>query len=608
MSQTEGMKYSSKVSTGLDGLDAASEAFAMSWRDLTFSVTRRSEAKARVIVDHVFGHCKPGQMMALMGPSGCGKTSLLDLLADRVSSGKREGEIKIGSVARDAATARKVVSYVMQEDALLTAFTVSETLRYSARLSLASLTAREREARVAAILAQMGLESCANTRVGDPLIKGLSGGQKRRLSIGIELLQASPILLLDEPTSGLDSTSAFQVVECLRDISRTNRAVMMSIHQASSRMYGLFDLIYLMSRGKQVYFGPAGKAPVDYFAKHGRVCPEYSNPSEFFLDIVNTDFGVKQEQVDELVEKYRSSDIAERLLADSDKGDGLADPSSATLPSKAAGPVMQFLVLLHRTLVMNVKNPYIFAVRLAMYVALSFMVGTMYWKEGTVARKNEMTEEVRASAYALLPLLFYVQAFLVFMSVAILPFFLEQRDTFRRERANGQITCLPYVLADFLASLPGLAVIAVISTLLVVLMADLNGFGHFLSNLLLSLIVAEALMHTIGAAQPHYIIGMAFGAGLFGMFMLCEGFMVPKDDIPKGWIWGYYFAFHTYSFEWFMWNQFGEHGGAFGPLILQQYDISNVDPARNAIVLVAWAVAMEIAFFLVLYVFHTGRR
>eukprot|EP00406_Dinophysis_acuminata_P031444 CAMPEP_0179354890 /NCGR_PEP_ID=MMETSP0797-20121207/77085_1 /TAXON_ID=47934 /ORGANISM="Dinophysis acuminata, Strain DAEP01" /LENGTH=533 /DNA_ID=CAMNT_0021070009 /DNA_START=131 /DNA_END=1729 /DNA_ORIENTATION=- len=529
------------------------QGYSLAWSNLTLTV-RPGKSDEKAILKGVSGHCRPGQMLALMGPSGSGKTTLLDLLGDRVGHGRLEGKVLIGQHEREAASSRKIVSYVAQEDALLTCFTVRETLHYAARLSLASMSWAKRDEQIMKVMERMGLTTCADTRVGDPLIKGLSGGQKRRLSIAVELLQGSPVLLLDEPTSGLDAAAARHVVQHLRAVANHGHTIVLSIHQPSSAVYGLFDSVNVLAQGRQVYFGPVGREAVEHFKKLGHQCPEYTNPAEFFLGLVNEDFG-QTGAAQALADAYPASDTAkDEADVRADKLER-ADPGAYRGPAAAAGPLRQFAVLLRRILHMSWKNPYIYAVRLVMYVALAFMVGTMYLGVGTTAR-DDSGPEGHVAANSLLPLLFYVQAFLVFMSVAVLPFFLEQRDVFRRERSNGQITCMPYVFANFLAGLPGIAIIAVISTLLVVLLADLNGFGPFLLNLFLSLVAAESLMHVIGAAQPHYIIGMAFGAGLFGMFMLCEGFMVPFEKIPVGWIWGYRIALHTYSFEWFMHNQF----------------------------------------------------
>lgn len=580
--------------------------YALSWSDLSFTVKGKGGAPKQIL-HNVSGHCQAGQMMALMGPSGSGKTTLLDLLADRVSSGSVEGKIMIGNRLRNVSSARKIVSYVMQEDALLSCFTPRETLRYAARLVLPGMSGEKREQRVVEAMGEMGLEGCADSRVGDPIIKGLSGGQKRRLSIAIELLQRSPILLLDEPTSGLDATSAFQVVNFLKSIADKGHTVAMSIHQPGTMTFRKFDLVCILAAGRQVYLGPVGQPAIDHFASVGHPCPEYTNPAEFFIEVVNTDFNPEMgvDGLQKLADAYTSSELAAKF-----RGAHLEDkdPKIYTDSVQLAGPCGQFVVLLHRMLNMSWKNPYIWLVRIVMYICLSVMVGTMYLGKGTTARDDDGQKGLDA-AKALLPCLFYVQAFLVFMSVAILPFFLEIRDVFRRERANGQITCLPYVVADFIANLPGITCVALVSSVLVVFLADLNGFGGFFANLLLSLIVAESLMRVIGAGQPHYILGMAFGAGLFGMFMLCEGFMIPPPDIPVGWLWGYYMAFHTYSFEWFVHNQFnGKGGGAFGKPILKEFDMEGVDGTRNALILIGYALLFQMCFFLVLYKFHTGRR
>ncbi|RAW21386.1 hypothetical protein PC110_g22171 [Phytophthora cactorum] len=232
-----------------------------------------------------------------------------------------------------------------------------------------------------------------------------------------------------------------------------------------------------------------------------------------------------------------------------------------------------------------------------MYFCLSFMVGTMY-----LSTNDDLTEE------DLVPLLFYVQAFLVFMSVAVLPFFIEQRAVFARERANSSLSVVSYVCANFLATLPGIFLIAAMSTALVVLLAGLNAFEYFLLNLFLSLVVAESMMHVIGAAVPHYIIGIALGAGVFGMFMLCEGFMVPRDSIPDYWIWGYYLAFHSYSFESFVFKQFENETSDAAKGILTKYGMEDVDVMQDMLYLVAYVAGFQIIFMFILWKFHTGRR
>ncbi|TMW57645.1 hypothetical protein Poli38472_014932 [Pythium oligandrum] len=161
---------------------------------------------------------------------------------------------------------------------------------------------------------------------------------------------------------------------------------------------------------------------------------------------------------------------------------------------------------------------------------------------------------------------------------------------------------------NFIASLPGIFLIALISSVLVVFLADLNSFGWFLLNLFLSLVVAESMMHVIGAAVPHYIIGIALGAGIFGMFMLCEGFMVPRESIPDYWIWGYYMAFHTYSFESFVYKHFAYENTATAQAILVRLGMEHVDVPRNMAILAGYAVGFELLFTFILYKFHTGRR
>ncbi|KAG6614192.1 ABC transporter G family member 15 [Phytophthora cinnamomi] len=529
----------------------------LSWTDLSYTVKGKKTPElpwgTKTILDRVSGRCAPGELTAIMGPSGSGKTTLVDLLADRISSGDVSGVIEVNGTERNTKTFRAVTSYVAQEDTLLGSFTVVETMRMAAKLSLPNtVTSHEIEIRVENVMDAMGLETARDTLVGDIFRKGLSGGQKRRLSIAIELLSNPSILILDEPTSGLDSSAAHNVMKFIVKLCAEGKTVVCTIHQPSSLVYEMFTNVVVLSAGQTVYCGPRSKM-ISYFASSGYDCPQYMNPAEYFISLVNTDFEDHAE-----VPKLKRDRSTLKHLPDIRK----RPPSS----------LRQFGVLMYRNTLNNIRNPGIYWIRLFMYFCLSFM------------------------------------AFLVFMSVAVLPFFIEQRTVFARERANSSLSVVSYVCANFLATLPGIFLIAVMSTALVVLLAGLNAFEYFLLNLFLSLVVSESMMHVIGAAVPHYIIGIALGAGVFGMFMLCEGFMVPRDSIPDYWIWGYYLAFHSYSFESFVFKQFENESSEEAQIILKKYGMENVDVSRDMLLLIVYIVGFQAIFAFILWKFHTGRR
>lgn len=152
-------------------------------------------------------------------------------------------------------------AYVTQEDVLLGTLTVRETIRYSALLRLpTSMTRQEVYEIVEGTIMELGLQDCADRVIGNWHLRGISGGEKKRLSIALEILTRPHLLFLDEPTSGLDSASAFFVAQTLRNIARDGRTVISSIHQPSSEVFALFDDLFLLSGGETVYFGEAKMA------------------------------------------------------------------------------------------------------------------------------------------------------------------------------------------------------------------------------------------------------------------------------------------------------------------------------------------------------------
>jgi ABC-type multidrug transport system ATPase subunit len=559
----------------------------------------------RKILNNVWGRSGPGELTAILGPSGAGKTTLLDMLADRVpsvgSGGVHlEGLVEVNGQPRDLRTFHSIMNYVSEDMAFLGAFTVLETLQIGAGLSLPGhMPPVQREARVQDVIDAMGLRSCANARVGDVFHKGISSGQRKRLGIALELLSDPALLLLDEPTSGLDSSSARGVMQYIERLCQEGgKNVVCTIHQPSSSIYGMLTNLVILSSGELVYSGPTNAAIAHFFSM-GYVCPMYTNPAEYFVHLVNTNFhdGLKLEPFTRaLKDGAEPQRLRADVVRDRARRDHLTNPE--LLKAMRPWPMDQFLVLVRRNLVNNWRHPGVFWLRVLMYVLLSLMVGTMYLSS------NSGIQDI-----SMVPLLFYVQAFLVFMSVAALPALLEHRTVMEREMRSYALSLTGYTMSNLLASLPGILLISVLASVIVVYLAHVNSFGTFLLNLTLSLIASESLMHLLGAAVPHYIMGIALGAGLFGMFMLCEGFMVPFADMPVYWKWGYYIAFHTYSFESFMYEHFSQEGTEEAWELLRSYGMDKVNVTKDMIILAGYSVVLQILVIGVLYLrFNRHRR
>lgn len=214
---------------------------------------------------------------------------MLNVMAHRM---KGQGLRIAGETLYDGSSALEAVrsAYVMQQDVLLPRLTVRETLRYSAGLRLpASASAEERERVVEEVILQLGLKECADTMIGDSQHKGCSGGEKRRVSIGVQLLANPSVLFLDEPTTGLDSTSAYQLVLTLKNLAKKGRTIITTLHQPRSEIWRLFDRITLLSKGCALYSGSVERV-VPYFEGLGHHLPEHYNPADFLIDLSAVDY------------------------------------------------------------------------------------------------------------------------------------------------------------------------------------------------------------------------------------------------------------------------------------------------------------------------------
>ncbi|KAL6556474.1 ABC transporter G member 14 [Orobanche gracilis] len=245
-------------------------------------------SKEKTILNGVTGIVSPGEILAMLGPSGSGKTTLLTALGGRrLISGNLSGKITYNGHPFSGSIRRKT-GFVAQDDVLYPHLTVFETLMFTALLRLPkSLSKEEKVAHADRVLVELGLTGCRDIMVGGALFRGISGGERKRVSIGQEMLINPSLILLDEPTSGLDSTTAQRILTTVKVLAAGGRTVLTTIHQPSSRLYHMFDKVLLLSSGGcPVYYG-LGSAALDYFASIGYSTSVTVNPADLLLDLAN---------------------------------------------------------------------------------------------------------------------------------------------------------------------------------------------------------------------------------------------------------------------------------------------------------------------------------
>ncbi|KAL9374936.1 hypothetical protein Peur_031815 [Populus x canadensis] len=264
----------------------------LEFKNLSYSVMKKQKkdgvwiSKEAYLLNDISGQAIRGEIMAIMGPSGAGKSTFLDAIAGRIAKGSLEGSVRIDGKPISTSHMKMISSYVMQDDQLFPALTVFETFMFAAEVRLPpSISRAEKKKRVYELLDQLGLTSTAHTYIGDEGRRGVSGGERRRVSIGIDIIHKPSLLFLDEPTSGLDSTSAYSVVEKVKDIARGGSIVLMTIHQPSFRIQMLLDRITVLARGRLVYMGSPAALP-NHLSGFGRPVPDDENSIEYLLDVI----------------------------------------------------------------------------------------------------------------------------------------------------------------------------------------------------------------------------------------------------------------------------------------------------------------------------------
>ncbi|KAG4109988.1 hypothetical protein ERO13_D13G021150v2 [Gossypium hirsutum] len=491
--------------TSVDVTKLPSMPFLLSFNHLTYSVKVGRKmplltggGRTKTLLNGISGVARDGEILAVLGASGSGKSTLIDALANRISKGSLKGNITLNDEVVESRVLKSISAYVMQHDLLFPMLTVEETLMFAAEFRLPrTMSKSKKRTRVQALIDQLGLRNATETVIGDEGHRGVSGGERRRVSIGVNIIHDPIILFLDEPTSGLDSTSAFMIVKALQKIAQSGSIVIMSIHQPSYRILGLLDRLIILSNGQ-----------ILYFSEFGYSTPKKENKTEFALDLT-WELEGSPEGTKSLIEfnkKWQSknsevrlcSSLKEAISVSISKGK-LVSTSTAMVPRFANSFWKEILVLSNRSILNSRRMPELFVTRLVAVL---------------VTDNSPKGIQERLGFYA---------------CTDTLPVLLHKRSS--------------YVISNALVVLPGLIILSFAFTTITFWAIGLNGgFSGFLYYLLI--IFAS------------FWSGSSLVTFLSACFLLFSGFFINRDRIPAYWIWFHYLSVIKYPYEAVLHNEF----------------------------------------------------
>lgn len=511
---------------------------------------RNSKNDEKLILKGVTGAVLPGEMLALLGPSGSGKTTLLTALGGRLG-GHLSGSITYNGEPFSNPMKRNT-GFVTQDDVLYPHLTVTETLVYTALLRLPKSLSKEEKVKYAeAVIAQLGLTRCKNSIIGGPYLRGVSGGERKRVSIGQEMLINPSLLFLDEPTSGLDSTTAQRIVSTLWELVEGGRTVVMTIHQPSSRLFYMFHKVLLLSEGNTMYFGKGSEA-MDYFSSIGYSPYVAMNPSDFLLDLANGVYSDDKEEdkvavKEALVSAYKSN-LATKLNAElKESSNGIANSTRAKQFGRWSTTwAQQFSVLLRRGLKER-KHESFSGLKIGQVLVVALLAGFLWWQSSTSHLQDQIG------------LLFFYSSFWGFFPLFQAIFtFPQERMMLIKERSSGMYKLSSYFIARTVGDLPMELVLPTIFITITYWMGGLTPVaGNFLETLfvlLFSVMVSQGLGLALGAMVMDLKSATTLGSVIMLTFLLAGGYFV--QNVPAFIAWIKYISVGHYTYKLLLGSQY----------------------------------------------------
>ncbi|CAM0946674.1 unnamed protein product [Alopecurus aequalis] len=492
----DGVEVAPRRGAGTDAVD--DPGVFLTWEDVCVTVAGGTYGAQPVsILSGISGYAGPGEVLAIMGPSGCGKTTLLDTLAGRLGPGVNETGLILINGRREK-LAFGTSAYVTQDNVLMSTLSVRETVYYSAQLQLpGTMPATEKRAHADRVIREMGLGDAMDTRVGGRMAKGISGGQRKRLTICVEMLTRPRLLFLDEPTSGLDSAASYHVMcHISRIAALEGMTVVAAVHQPSGDVFDLFHCLCLLASGRTVFFGAA------------------SDATQVIIHI----------------------------------GPGGAPFGKREQASFSAN----LFVLTRRSFVNMHRDIGYYWMRLGVYLCIGICLGTIFYQVGHGYSSIQSRCEVIMYTTALLTFM-ALGGFPSF--VEDIKVFRRERLSGHYGVAefviSNTLSATPYLVVITL--IPGAMLYYLTG-----LTKGADHFAYFVVNLCMCTFLVESMMMIIAVIIPDFVLGIVVGAGVQGVMMLSGGFFRLPKELPKP-VWKYpcyYISFHKYAVQGFYKNEF----------------------------------------------------
>ncbi|XP_046664197.1 ATP-binding cassette sub-family G member 4-like [Homalodisca vitripennis] len=519
-----------------------SKAVDVIFEDIRLTVSTGSvfNKRKKEVLKGVSGRFCSGEVTAIMGPSGVGKSSLLNILTGFQVEGMR-GKIMCSARQRKNGEMKteplnkKDCCYIMQDDNLTPLLTVREVMLTAAELKLEqSMSRKAKFILVEDIIENVGLSSTINTRCNR-----LSGGQRKRLSVALELINNPPVMFLDEPTTGLDSMTTQQVVSLLQSLARGGRNIICTVHQPSASVFEMFDHTYIIGGGYCVYQGSSANV-LPFLQSIGLPCPQYHNPADFMLDVVSGEFGDHTQQ---LVDTATNSIWRSAPPKLHDLEPNSIERDIQTNHQSPPSEWYRFRVLLRRTFKLMFRDWTVVYLKLVVHCLVGLMIGALFQKSGVDGNMSVsnigyfMASAVYLSYTSLMP------AILKFPS---------ELGIIKKEQFNNWYKLRTYYIAFQVTNLPMQVLFAsfyiAISYYLTSQIMEVDRFFMFLLVNTINIMISECLGLGLGTSiNP--VNGIFLGAVGICFMILMAGFLALFKDMPLICFYVTYTSYLRYTLE-----------------------------------------------------------